>query len=155
MPIFEIGFIPYIWLVIAVVLFIMESLTVQLVSIWLGIAALITIIPAAMGATVIVQLGIFTISSVILLILTKPFCKKIINQKKIYHTNADQFIGKTAVVVEEINNLNSAGRVAVDGLYWTARSENGDVISEGENVQINKIEGVKVIVEKLSTVTCK
>ncbi len=155
MPISEIGFIPYIWLVIAVVLFIMESLTVQLVSIWLGIAALLTIIPAAMGATLVIQLSVFTISSVVLLILTKPFTKKLINQKKIYHTNADQFIGKTAVVIEEINNLNSAGRVVVDGLYWTARSENGDVISEGENVQINKIEGVKVIVEKLSAATCK
>ena len=155
MPISEIGFIPYIWLVIAVVLFIMEALTVQLVSIWLGVAALVTILPAALGASLKIQLITFTLSSVFLLILTKPFCRKIINKKKIYHTNADQVIGKNAVVIEEINNLKSAGRIMVDGLYWTARSEFGDVIFEGEEVKINKIEGVKVIVERIPAKTLK
>ena len=150
MPILEIGIMPYVWLVVAVLLFIMEALTVQLVSIWLGIAALITILPAAFGTSIGVQLIVFTISSIILLIFTKPFCKKIINKKKIYHTNADQVIGKTAVVIEEINNLNSAGRIMVDGIYWTARSQNGEVIPESDEVIINKIEGVKVIVEKIS-----
>ena len=144
----EMGASPYVWLALAVALFILEAITVQLISIWLGIGALAAIIPASLGAKVITQFLTFVIVSIVLIILTKPLSRKIINQKKIYHTNADSVIGKTAQVTEEINNFNATGRVMVEGIYWTARSENGDVISVDEYVVIKSIEGVKVIVAR-------
>lgn len=142
----EIGIAPYIWLAIAIAFFILEAATVQLISIWLGIGALAAILPASLKLSFPTQAFTFIISSILLIILTKPLSKKFLNQKKIYHTNADSVIGKSALVVEEINNLKATGRVQVDGLMWTARSEHGEVIAPDEYVTIKCIEGVKVIV---------
>ena len=35
----------------------------------------------------------------------------------------------------------------VDGMVWTAKSENGDTIEEGKVVKVLAVEGVKLIVE--------
>ena len=37
----------------------------------------------------------------------------------------------------------------VNGVVWSARSENGTVIENGKNVQVVKIEGVKLIVKEI------
>ena len=144
----EIGIAPYIWLAIAVAFFIVEAATVQLISIWLGIGALAAILPAALKLGFTSQVFTFIIFSIILIILTKPLSKKILNQKKIYHTNADSVLGKSALVVEEINNINATGRVQIEGIMWSARSENGEIIKPDEYVKVKSIEGVKVIVNQ-------
>ena len=49
-------------------------------------------------------------------------------------------------VLEDIDNVRSAGTVKVDGKIWTARSAGGDPIPAGTEVTIQAIEGVKVLV---------
>ncbi len=61
-------------------------------------------------------------------------------------TNADRYIGKLAVVTEEISNIDAKGQVKVDNQIWSARSQNGETISEGTKVNVLRIEGVKLIV---------
>ena len=56
-------------------------------------------------------------------------------------------IGKTAVVISDINNLEGNGQVRVNGNVWSARSVDGEIISEGSTVTVKAIEGVKLIVE--------
>ena len=52
--------------------------------------------------------------------------------------------------MEEINNIAETGAVKADGKLWTARSVSEDVIiPEGSEVNILKIEGVKLIVNKI------
>ena len=58
-------------------------------------------------------------------------------------------IGKVAKVVQPIDNLLSQGRVIVEDMDWSARSENGEPIDAGEEVLIKEIQGVKLIVEKI------
>ncbi len=62
-------------------------------------------------------------------------------------TNAEGIIGKKALVVENIDNLKQTGRIALEGMEWTARSKDGNSISKNSVVNIAAIEGVKVIVE--------
>ena len=51
---------------------------------------------------------------------------------------------------EEINNIAETGAVKADGKLWTARSVSENVIiPEGSEVNILKIEGVKLIVSKI------
>ena len=142
----EIGFLPFVWLLIAIMFFVLEALTVQLVSIWLGISAIITIIPATLQLSFSTQIIIFAISSILCVIATRPFVKKITSKSNVYRTNADIVIDKDAVVIEEINNLDGCGRVKVSGVDWAARSADGSVISVDQTVHIEAIEGVKVIV---------
>lgn len=149
----EIGFMPFLWLAIAVTFFALEAVTVQFVSIWMGLGAIVAIIPSVMQAPFHIQFLVFVVASVMFMMLTRPFVKNIINSKKVYRTNADSVIGMEAIVIEKINNLNGCGRVRVGGLDWAARSANGQIIAEGQCVTIEAIEGVKVIVTCKSFIT--
>ena len=67
-------------------------------------------------------------------------------QKRSEPTNADRYIGKTAVVVRSIDNDMAEGLVKVDNQKWTARSESGEKIPQGTRVKVVAIEGVKLLV---------
>ena len=133
------------WLVLFIVFILFEIITLGLTTIWFASGALIALIASLLGADVIVQIIIFIVVSVLLLIFTRPYAKKFINDKTT-KTNVDDLIGKTGKVTETIDNINSTGLVYINGLYWLARSANDLVIYEDEIVTIIRIEGVKLIV---------
>ncbi len=85
-----------------------------------------------------------------LIILTRPLVKRILN-KKIEATNADRSIGKEASVTSEINNVLGKGQVNLSGQIWSARSSDDSVINVGETVIVEKIDGVKLIVSRKQT----
>ena len=140
--------LPLFWLILAIVLGVVEAASVQLMTIWFAVGAVVSIIPAVMGASLPVQFIVFLAVSTILLIATRPFAKKFLNVKKT-KTNSDRVIGKVGVVVHKIDNTMEEGRVLVSGLDWSARSEDGEIIEEKEQVIVKRIDGVKVIVERL------
>ncbi|MCX7715330.1 MAG: NfeD family protein [Clostridia bacterium] len=137
-----------IWLIAVVVFTILEMSTYQLVSIWFAVGAVGSMISAFLGANLIVQITVFVILSAVCVIFTRPAFKKLLGNK-IQKTNADSLIGKTAVVTVGIDNLSSKGQVKVNGMNWTARSIDGNIIGENNKVTIEKIEGVKLIVKKV------
>ena len=135
------------WLLITGVLIVAEAATVNLITIWFAGGALAALIAAALGAPLWLQIVLFLAVSAILLLSLRPFARKL-NQGKNYATNVDSNIGKLAVVVEPIDNLRGTGRVMIGPVDWTARSEDGSVIAEGEKVRVLRVEGVKVCVER-------
>lgn len=135
-----------VWLAIAVVLFIIESMTVQFVCVWFAIGALVAVVASLFGASTAVQFPLFFGTSLLVLFIWRPVLKKRLVPKKTA-MNADAVIGQTGLVVEEIDNTLQTGRVSVGGLDWTARSETGGIIPARQNVTVKKIEGVKLIVE--------
>ena len=135
-----------IWVIALILFAIIEAATVQLVSVWFAVGALAALIADLLGANVTVQFVAFLVVSIICFIVTRPLVKKF-SASKIQSTNADRCIGETAVVVEAIDNVNAKGQVKVNGNIWSARSENDEVIAEGEKVTVLKIEGVKLIVK--------
>ena len=46
-----------------------------------------------------------------------------------------------------MDNDRASGAVYVDGKTWTARSADGAVIPAGTQVKVQKIEGVKLLVQ--------
>ncbi len=138
----------WIWLGVMVVLGIVEAFTVSLICIWFVGGALAALIAAFLGAPLWGQLVAFFVVSTGLLLSLRPFFQKSIRSTGVA-TNVDSNIGKTAVVVEPIDNLHGSGRVMIDRVDWTARSEDGSVIEVGEVVQVLRIEGVKVCVQRI------
>lgn len=134
------------WLVLMVVLFGAEIVSVNLTTIWFALGALAAMISSLCGAALWLQILWFLVVSVLTLVLTKPLVKKFVNSKT-QATNADMVIGQTCVVIEPIDNLKGTGAVTVGGKTWTARSDTGDVFAPGERVKAVRIEGVKLIVE--------
>ncbi|MBQ2759663.1 MAG: NfeD family protein [Clostridia bacterium] len=137
----------YIWLTLAIVFAITEVVTVGLTTIWFSLGALVSLLLVICGVdNITVQIVVFVLVSLLSLIATRPLVKKYIN-KKVQPTNADRCIGKEAFVTEEINNVLSKGAVKVNGVEWSARSEDNSVIEIGKKVKIISIDGVKVIVQ--------
>ena len=134
-----------VWVVIMVVFLVVEAATAGLTCIWFAIGALAALIAALFGAPMWLQLVWFFVVSVVTLYFTRPLVLKYVNSRS-QPTNADMVIGKEALVTEAIDNVESAGAVAVGGKVWTARSENGEPIEVGSIVTVLRIEGVKLIV---------
>lgn len=133
------------WGILLVILIIVESFTAQLVAIWFAAGSLISFVAAACGASVPVQLILFLAVSLLLLPITRPFLKKFVKTKH-EATNADAFVGKQGVVIDEINNITNHGRASISGLDWTARSADNTIIPEGSSIRVIRIEGVTAIV---------
>ena len=110
-----------------------------LVSIWLAIAALIAMFCAIAKLSFLTQCIVFVVSSIILLLLTRPVVKKL--QNKPVATNYELDVGKTAIVIEPIDNSVNKGRVTLEGTDWAARTEDGSKISEGTPVKVVRIDG--------------
>ena len=138
----------FLWLAAAIILAIVEANTVQLVSIWFAVGALAAMVPAIIGMDFTAQFAVFTVVSILVLAITRPFVKKKLTAQKT-ETNSRALIGKVAKVIQPIDNLQSQGRVMVEDMDWSARSENGEPINVGEEVLIKEIQGVKLIVEKI------
>ncbi len=134
------------WIALSVVLVVIEAITPQLVTIWIAAGSLVAMISKILGADVWLQWVVFIAVSVIALFITRPIAKKFA-ARHIQPTNADRYIGKTAVVTEAIDNVEAKGQVKVDGSVWSARSTDGTVFDVGQTVTIEKIDGVKLIVK--------
>ncbi len=135
------------WLVLAVVMAVLEAATVQLVSIWFCIGGVAACLTSLITDSIVIQAAVFIVVSGVALIATRPLVKKMKNRGS-EPTNADRYVGKTAVVIQAINNERAEGMVRVDNQKWTARSAGGEPIPEGEKVTVTAIEGVKLIVRK-------
>ena len=63
-------------------------------------------------------------------------------------TNVEGMIGKQAIVISEVNNLQGTGQVTVGGMEWTARSVSEDAtLPVGSVVWIKDVKGVKLMVD--------
>ena len=138
----------WIWLAAAVVFGAVEAATAGLVSSWFVAGAVAAFLGALADLSVLVQLCLFVAVSALALVLTRPLVRKVAAGKAVA-TNADRVLGQEAKVTETIDNANAAGAVYADGKTWSARSLDGSVIPAGEMVRIQKIEGVKLFVEKI------
>lgn len=139
----------YIWAIAFVLFLVLEiSTSMALISIWFSASALITLIISLFVDSLIAQCVIFVAVSCILLILTRPFVKKL--KRKHVETNALLDIGKRALVTKEIDNEKSPGRVRLDGVDWMAISSDSTVFKAGDTVIVDRIEGAKLYVSKPS-----
>lgn len=136
-----------VWVIAMVVFLVVEAVTVGLASIWFAVGALAAMFTAMVGAVLWVQLAVFLVVSAVTLYFTRPLVKKYVNAK-VQPTNADMLIGRECRVTETIDNVAGTGAVYVDGKTWTARTDDGEQIPEGELVIAERIDGVKLIVKK-------
>ena len=97
-----------IWLLLAGLFFIGEMITVGFLIFWLGIGALLAMIVSFFTTNIIIQTAVFVISSIILILATKPFVKRFVDVKKT-NTNVFSIIGKKALVIKEIDPINATG----------------------------------------------
>ena len=144
LPLLLLNNMPWFWLGIAILMTILEGMTLGLTTIWLAIAALVSMVLAFFIPSVTVQIVIFLVLSIVLFIFTRPVALKKMKHGNV-KTNSDRLIGMTGLVTETVSTDNP-GQVKVGGQIWTARPEQPDLIFEkGQSCVIMNIVGVTVL----------
>ena len=137
-----------IWLGILVAMLIIEIVTLGLTTIWFAGGALLAFIVSLLGAGRLIQVVVFLVTSLLLLLITRPIAVKYFNKDR-EKTNIDSLIGVSGIVTADINNLQGMGSVQLQGLEWTARSVDDTIIPKGQEVQVESIQGVKLMVREI------
>ena len=135
------------WVVVFFVAIIIESLEPQLVSLWFAGGALVALLFATIfQVNFIWQALIFTLTSVALLLLTRPFVKKV----TLFPTvapNADALIGKE-ILVEKGFGPKQSGMGLQGDIHWKLISKGDVSFKSGEFAIVQEINGNKLTVIK-------
>lgn len=137
----------FVWLGLLIVFLVIEILTVGLTSIWLAGGALAALILNLIGLNLVWQIGAFLVVSFLMLFFTRPFAMKYINS---HHekTNYEGLVGKVVKITETVDNLAQTGKAVLNGMEWTARSKDDDILPVGMLAEVVRISGVKLIVKR-------
>ena len=142
----------WLWLGAIVLFGVAEVVTESMVSVWFVAGSLAALFACMSGWTLGnmsgtgTQVLVFAIVSAAALVLTRPLVRRFMTRPHI-PTNSDRVLGMVAKVTEAVDNDKPSGSVYVDGKTWTARSADGRVIPAGTQVKVQKIEGVKLLVQ--------
>lgn len=142
-----------VWIIVIAVSIIIEEQTAQLVSIWFGVAAIGGIICVLAGVDIIIQIVVFAALSLILIFLSRPLAKKMMQNTEI-KTNADRLIGMKGRLTKAITE-DEKGEIKIDYQRWTAVSVNNKPINENELVVVKEIQGNKLVVDLIEEIKIK
>lgn len=135
------------WLVLLIVAIGVEIYSMGLTSIWFAGGALVAILAAILRAPLFLQVILFFLVSIVLLVFTRPVAVRYFNRDRV-KTNVESMVGRQAVVIGEIDNLQGIGQVTVAGQEWSARSVEDNLrIPVGSVVNVVSISGVKLVVK--------
>lgn len=148
MPVYMSVNMTVFWLAVLVILVVIELFTMGLTTIWFAGGALAAALISLPGLPVSLQIFVFLAVSAVLLYFTRPVAVKYFNRDRV-RTNIESMVGRQAIVISEINNLEGVGQVNTGGMEWSARSSyNNIVLPVGAVVTILGVDGVKLIVEE-------
>ena len=135
------------WLAAAILLVVVEVLTVDLIFLMLAAGALAATVAALLGAPVGIQVLVFAVVSVVLLVAVRPWALRVFRRSVPETlTNVAAHVGRPAVVVMDVSA--HAGRVKLAGEVWTARSADpAAVLPVGTSVRVVRIDGATAVVE--------
>ncbi len=140
-----------VWFILMVGFLIVEgACPFHLVSIWFAAGALVAGIVAMLNGALWLQITLFLVVSCGLLAALFPLVRRFL-RPKVEKTNVDAVIGSRGYVTEDIDNMDAVGQVKLGGMFWTARSEDGQIIPKGTLIEVTRIEGVRAFVTPVKT----
>ncbi|MCH9030743.1 MAG: NfeD family protein [candidate division Zixibacteria bacterium] len=89
------------------------------------------------------QIGIFGVITILLIPVTRRIARKISAGGGLL-SNVDALVGKSAIVVKEIDPIEAKGQVRVQGEIWSASAEGKFAL--GSEVVIQSVDGNKLVV---------
>lgn len=139
-----------VWLVVAVVFAALEAFTQGLTSIWFAGGAVAAACTAVFTDSFLIQFIIGLAVSILLLYFTRPLAVRKFN-RDVVRTNIGAIIGQTGILQDDLVP-GMQGTVKADNKLWTAVLAAGeDAASKDEPVEIVAVEGVKLIVRRMSS----
>ena len=136
-----------IWLIVAVVFAVAEviNLSFSLFPFAIGAAGAAAVDLAGAGAAI--TWATFAVLTAVSFTVVRPIARRHLNVPPQIRTGTAALVGRTAVVLERIDNDAGAGSVRLDGEVWTARTYDEDqVIEPGARVHVMEIRGATALV---------
>lgn len=145
-------FMFWVWLGVLVLTAVLEFATQEVVSIWFTVGAIVPLILAGTGVVSWEwQVLIFLVVSVALILSLRRLTKKFLLRNANYRTNVDSLIGKECRMLSR-TDFETRGSVKINDVVWTVVAANDVAIEKDEIVRIVKVDGNKLIVERVKEV---
>ena len=137
------------FVLLAIIAFIVKCFTREYVSLSVGIGALITAFAYVFFTKDIkIVITVFAVSTILFALLFQPYAIRKNDERRMREAREKNvpFLGKEATVVENIDNLNATGKVTIDGVEYIARSATGIVNLVGQTVHVVDHDGSILLV---------
>ncbi len=139
------------WLILALVFFVGELLTVGFFLVAFGVGAALAGVVALLGFGLFWQFGVFVVVSMVAVFSLRRFADKVTPATPVSQVGVDRVLGRRAVVVETIDAINGTGIVRVDAEEWRAIPENeGQVIPAKTPVEVLAVRGTRLVVRPIA-----
>lgn len=136
----------WVWAIVIALSLVIEFITMQMVSIWLALGGVVGLILALIGGISIeIQIAVMVVVSLLAILFLRKFTLKFLNTTS-ENKKADILIGKKTKMIEPATK-DDAGTIKINGVVWTATSDEG--IAQGEEVEVIEINGNKLKVKKV------
>lgn len=139
----------WIWLIVAIVLVVVEMLTLDLVLLMIAGGALAAALASGLGVdNLLVQGLIWAVVSLLLLGTARRWIlERFRGRDTLSETNVHSYVGKAAQTLTDVTM--TSGRVKFHGEVWSARTATGQVPPH-TTVTVVAIDGATAIVEPLA-----
>jgi membrane protein implicated in regulation of membrane protease activity len=132
------------WVGIAVVLAVVELMSLDLVLLMFALGALGAAVAAGLGGPVWVALLVFAVVSTALLFLVRPPLVERLHAGPTLQTGHQNLVGRDAVVIEPVDSRS--GRVKLASEVWSARTNGDESYDTGAEVHVIRIDGATAVV---------
>lgn len=135
---------PWLWLILAVVLFVLETIVPGVHFLWFGLAAIVVgVLTLLTGIDLSLQLIVFAVVAVATVFGIRRSVTPESTRSDVPDLNARgaQYVGRRVVVEDAIHN--GRGRVRVDDTLWSAQ---GADAAKGTEVQVTGVNGTVLLV---------
>lgn len=135
------------WAVLAAALAAVELLTLDLVFLMVAAGAAAGALAALVGGGPVISVVVAIVVAMGMLAAVRPVALRHLKETPTIRTGISALVGKTGVVVEEVNS--HGGRVKIGGEVWSARPyDEHSTIEPGKSVDVLTIEGVTAYVHE-------
>jgi membrane protein implicated in regulation of membrane protease activity len=133
------------WLSLAVVFAVVETMVLDLVFLMLAAGSAAALATALVGGEAWLQIVMFAGVSLLMLAAVRPTALRQLRKGSSDQlTNVDSMPGRTVVVLEDTGS--TAGLAKIDGETWTSRSATGVTIPAGNEAEIDEVDGATLII---------
>lgn len=141
----------FVWLVIAVLALVGETVSTALVLVYVGVAAAITAVLAAVGVPAALQFIIFIPLTLVLLQVVRPRSLALLGGRPhLQLTGHGRLVDRSAVVEQQVSDEGGMVRLG-SGEFWSARAyPPGMVLPKGTQVRVMFVDGLTVYVSVAS-----
>jgi membrane protein implicated in regulation of membrane protease activity len=137
------------WLAIAVLLAVVELMSMDFVLLMFALGALAAAGATLLGVPLWLAIAVFAVVSVALLFLLRPALLNRLHSGPTLATGFANLVGRNALVLQAVDSRD--GRVRIGSDEWSARTSDAQPIDVGVEARVLAIDGATAVVTAVHT----